>query len=103
MKGWRLASAQSIHGVQIDRGFLGLNRPFLTRFQPHIYKGAPRPCSMTTLYDSSTGPKPRPRHPEKVHRPDTAVRQKPDWIRVKAPVSPGFRTTQAIVREHGLH
>src|ERR1700760_746282 len=45
----------------------------------------------------------RPRHPEKVHRPDTAVPAKPAWIRVKAPVSPGFRATEAIVRAHGLH
>ncbi len=43
------------------------------------------------------------RHPEKAHRPDTAVLRKPDWIRVKAPSSPGYAETQAIVREHGLH
>ncbi len=46
---------------------------------------------------------PRPRHPEKAHRPDTPVLAKPDWIRVKAPVSQGFRETQAIMRENGLH
>jgi lipoic acid synthetase len=45
----------------------------------------------------------RPRHPEKAHRPDSPVLKKPDWIRVKAPVSAGYRATQAIVREHGLH
>ena len=45
----------------------------------------------------------RPRHPEKAHRPDTAVRRKPDWIRVKAPVSKGYAATHAIVRENGLH
>jgi len=27
------------------------------------------------------------RHPEKAHRPDNPVARKPDWIRVKAPVS----------------
>jgi lipoyl synthase len=43
-----------------------------------------------------------PRHPEKAHRPDTPVARKPDWIRVKAPGSPVFRETTAIVREHGL-
>jgi lipoyl synthase len=43
-----------------------------------------------------------PRHPEKAHRPDTPVARKPDWIRVKAPGSPVFRETSAIVREHGL-
>ncbi len=29
--------------------------------------------------------------------------RKPDWIRVKAPVSKGYRDTQAIVRANGLH
>jgi lipoic acid synthetase len=46
---------------------------------------------------------PRPRHPEKVHRPDSAVLPKPDWIRVKAPVSPGYFATQKIMRDNGLH
>jgi lipoic acid synthetase len=45
----------------------------------------------------------RPRHPEKAGRPDTPVAKKPDWIRVKAPVSRGFLETQAIVRANGLH
>jgi lipoic acid synthetase len=27
------------------------------------------------------------RHPEKAHRPDNLIQRKPDWIRVKAPVS----------------
>jgi lipoyl synthase len=45
----------------------------------------------------------RPRHPEKAHRPDLPVLKKPDWIRVKAPVSKGYAETQAIVRANGLH
>jgi lipoyl synthase len=45
----------------------------------------------------------RPRHPEKAHRPDQPSQRKPDWIRVKAPVSPGYVETQRIVRENGLH
>jgi len=43
------------------------------------------------------------RHPEKAHRPDSPIGRKPDWIRVKAPVSKGYLETQAIVRAHGLH
>jgi lipoic acid synthetase len=46
---------------------------------------------------------PRPRHPEKAHRPDSAVLPKPHWIRVKAPVSPGYFATQKIMRDNGLH
>ena len=45
----------------------------------------------------------RPRHPEKAHRPDAPALKKPDWIRVKAPVSKGYAETQAIVRANGLH
>ncbi|MEY4878952.1 MAG: lipoyl synthase, partial [Pseudomonadota bacterium] len=42
------------------------------------------------------------RHPEKAHRPDSPLLRKPDWIRVKAPVSREYAETRAIVREHGL-
>jgi lipoyl synthase len=45
----------------------------------------------------------RPRHPEKAHRPDQPALAKPGWIRVKAPVSPGYLATQKIVRDNGLH
>src|SRR5436309_14304574 len=45
----------------------------------------------------------RPRHPEKAHRPQTPALRKPDWIRVKAPGSPGFAETSRIVRANGLH
>jgi lipoic acid synthetase len=46
---------------------------------------------------------PRPRHPEKAHKPDSAVLPKPGWIRVKAPASPGYFATQKIMRDNGLH
>ncbi len=55
---------------------------------------------MTVVIDHTVG---RPRHPEKAHRPDSVSLRKPDWIRVKAPVSKGYAATQAIVRENGLH
>ncbi len=54
---------------------------------------------MTVVLDATH----RPRHPEKAHRPDAPVLKKPDWIRVKAPVSRGYAATQAIVRANGLH
>jgi len=44
----------------------------------------------------------RPRHPEKAHRPDTPQLRKPDWIRVKAPVSAGYNATRDIMRVNGL-
>ncbi len=43
-----------------------------------------------------------PRHPEKAHRPDQPQLKKPDWIRVRAPGSPQFNATDAIVKQHGL-
>jgi lipoyl synthase len=47
---------------------------------------------------------PRPRHPEKAHRPDSAEQpKKPDWIRVKAPVSKGYAETRALMRANNLH
>jgi len=52
---------------------------------------------VVTLIDQT-----RPRHPEKAHRPDTEILRKPDWIRVRAPGSPVYRETQAIVRENNL-
>ena len=55
---------------------------------------------MTVVIDRTNPPL---RHPEKAHRPDTAVLRKPDWIRVKAPVSREYAATRAIVREHNLH
>lgn len=42
------------------------------------------------------------RHPEKAHRPDTPILRKPDWIRVKAPTSEGYRKTREIMRENRL-
>jgi lipoyl synthase len=52
---------------------------------------------LVTVLDST-----RPRHPEKVGRPSTPLLRKPDWIRVKAPGSPAFNATRAIVRDNGL-
>src|SRR4026208_1925493 len=46
---------------------------------------------------------PRPRHPEKAHRPDSPVQKQPDWIPGKAPVSEGSFPTQKIMRDNGLH
>jgi len=45
---------------------------------------------------------PEQRHPEKARRPDNAQPKKPDWIRVKAPTSDGYKKTHAIMREHKL-
>jgi len=42
------------------------------------------------------------RHPEKRNNPDSPVLRKPDWIRVKAPVSKTYAETRDTVREHGL-
>jgi lipoic acid synthetase len=58
---------------------------------------------MVVVLDTVNDPPRRPRHPEKAHRPDTPVLKKPDWIRVRAPVSRGYAATRDIVRAGGLH
>ncbi|MAB12766.1 lipoyl synthase [Parvibaculum sp.] len=59
---------------------------------------------MVTIVDKTQAEsaKPRPRHPEKAHRPDTPILRKPEWIRVKAPGSPVYRETKKIVKDHEL-
>ena len=44
----------------------------------------------------------RPRHPEKVNRPDNPPLRKPPWIRVKAPNSPEYAETKRLMRQYGL-
>jgi lipoic acid synthetase len=44
-----------------------------------------------------------PRHPEKVGRPDNPIKRKPDWIRVKAPVSAEYHKTRQLMRDLSLH
>ena len=56
---------------------------------------------MVTILDTVTNP-PRPRHPEKAHRPDQEVLRKPDWIRVRAPTSRGYLETREIVKSNRL-
>ena len=52
---------------------------------------------MATIIDNT-----RFRHPEKRNRPDTEVLPKPAWLRVRAPGSPGYLETRAIVKSNGL-
>ena len=54
---------------------------------------------MVTVIDSTARAL---RHPEKQARPDTPVLKKPDWLRVRAPGSPGYLETRDIVKSHGL-
>ena len=43
------------------------------------------------------------RHPEKAHKPDNPVARKPDWIRVKAPVSKEYNETRKLMRALNLN
>ena len=42
------------------------------------------------------------RHPEKINRQSNPIPKKPDWIRVKAPVSSLFKKTNDIVKKNQL-
>ncbi len=48
-------------------------------------------------------PAARLRHPEKAHLPDTPRLRKPEWIRVKAPLSREYEETRALMRRLGLN
>jgi lipoic acid synthetase len=43
------------------------------------------------------------RHPEKAHRADTPIPRKPEWLRVKAPVSPEYNSTRRLMRDLALN
>jgi len=43
------------------------------------------------------------RHPEKAHKPDNPIARKPDWIRVKAPVSKEYNETRKLMRALNLN
>jgi lipoic acid synthetase len=58
---------------------------------------------MAVVIDTLSSGTGRPRHPEKAHRPDQPSARRPDWIRVKAPLSRGYIETRNIVRANGLH
>ena len=62
--------------------------------------------AMTVVIDNLSGtPKKqpqKPRHPEKEKNPDTPILRKPAWIRAKAPGSPVYAETKAIVKENNL-
>ncbi len=45
----------------------------------------------------------RPRHPEKIDRPDSPIQRKPAWIRVKAPTSPEYEQTRSLMRRLKLN
>jgi lipoic acid synthetase len=57
---------------------------------------------MVTLIDTLGDP-PRPRHPEKMSKPDTPRLAKPAWLRVKAGGSRAYSETLSIVKDHGLN
>jgi len=58
---------------------------------------------MTTVFDQAASERRALRHPEKARNPDSPLLRKPNWIRVKAPVSRAYAETKSIVRAHGLH
>jgi lipoic acid synthetase len=61
------------------------------------------PTLIDLRQNGEDGGEARARHPEKQGRPDAPSPRKPDWIRVKAPTSPGYHETKALVRDLKLH
>jgi len=58
--------------------------------------------TVRVLVDHRAGEPKLVRHPEKAHRPDNPIQRKPSWIRVKAPNSPIYHETHALMRANGL-
>src|SRR5712664_4789391 len=67
-----------------------------------LARGSQNGHSMVVVVDTVSATPLRPRHPEKVNRPDALSPPKPDWIRVRAPNSRGYADTRKIVKENGL-
>src|SRR4030088_2672183 len=57
---------------------------------------------MVVIVDTVSATPLRPRHPEKMNRPDAFSPPKPDWIRVRAPNTRGYADTRKIVKENRL-
>ncbi|HRK18675.1 MAG TPA: lipoyl synthase, partial [Hyphomicrobiaceae bacterium] len=63
---------------------------------------------MVTVYKTTDDispaatPAERPRHPEKVNRPESPIQKKPDWIRVRMPASQTYFETREIVKTNKL-
>jgi lipoic acid synthetase len=57
---------------------------------------------MVVVVDTVSATPLRPRHPEKVNRPDALSPPKPDWIRVRAPNTRGYAETHGIIKENRL-
>ena len=58
---------------------------------------------MVTLIDTVSPNQVRPRHPEKVNRPDAKSPAKPDWIRVRIPHTDNIGKLKDVLRANKLH
>lgn len=70
-------------------------------------KSAPTSVENLTREEARAGNRastePPLRHPEKAHKPVNPSPRKPDWIRVKAPVSKEYGETKRLMRELNLN
>jgi lipoic acid synthetase len=77
--------------------------------RPSTYLGqAPHPVAadarIKSGHDEAGGfAAPLPRHPEKSRNADSPIPRKPDWLRVKAPVSPEYQATRRLMRDLALN
>jgi lipoic acid synthetase len=71
--------------------------------RPSTYPGQDSRARINPGHDGEGGIAVPLRHPEKARRPDTPIPRKPDWLRVKAPVSPEYQATRRLMREFALN
>ena len=67
----------------------------------HPYLGPSLDGAPTTVRQAPA--EPRPRHPEKAHRPDNPIQRKPDWIRVRRRPRRNIPRPGADAREQAGH
>src|SRR5947209_18741971 len=75
--------------------------PGSTRPSTYLGQGSrPVPVDASGHYGEGSLPL---RHPEKAGRPDSPIPRKPDWLRVKAPVSAEYQATRRLMRDLALN
>ncbi len=97
---WMLADANGLDGTEALAAGMTAPASAMRRRALDPLGLPPDIADMATVIDTVSAR--ALRHPEKQGRADSPIQRKPDWLRVRAPGSPVYAETRAIVREHRL-
>ena len=91
--GWKIAARDP--GMRDGFSAIGRTQRLLVAVRARVYEwSVQHRFPMVVLVDTVSANQVRPRHPEKVNRPDALSPPKPDWIRVRAPNTRGYADTE---------